>query len=68
MSAKRVTQRDVKRFYELYLKYGTFEEVAKHTRFSASTVNRHLKVYMARLQEQASSANAISAVVEAVTK
>lgn len=41
MAAKRVTPEEVKEFFRLYEKYGTFAEVARRTGRSASTVSRY---------------------------
>lgn len=40
--AKRVTQSDIENMNNLYLKYGTYAEVARQTGFSASTVSKYI--------------------------
>lgn len=43
MSIKRITPEEVKEFYRLYQKYGTYAAVAKETGRSASSVARYIK-------------------------
>lgn len=40
--AKRVLEKDVIEFNELYLKYRTYAEVARQTGFSPSTIKRYI--------------------------
>ena len=40
--AKRVTQLDIENMNNLYLKYGTYAEVARQTGFSTSTVRKYV--------------------------
>lgn len=40
--ASRVTQSDIENMNKLYIKYGTYAEVARQTGFSASTVRRYI--------------------------
>ena len=42
MPRKTVSEEDKIQFNELYLKYGTYAEVARQTGFSASTVRRYI--------------------------
>lgn len=42
MPAKRVTDEDIKRMNELYLKIGTYAGVAREVGFSGSTVKKYI--------------------------
>ena len=45
--AKKVTQTEKKKMWELYQKYGSFKKVAEKMRRSPDTVSRHVREYEA---------------------
>ena len=47
--AKRVTEQEKRRLWELYQKYGSFKKVARIMHRSPDTVSRHVREYEASI-------------------